>query len=198
MNPLVLRDQRKYRDLPIRSDQWLLSWLEEFLGLRMPTVPVCAGHDAPFDYMKHAYFEPTKDVVVWAPRGGGKTRLAAAATLLDLLHKPGVQCRILGGSLDQSLRMWEHLRGDVHRCAKHLIDPELRDKHFIRLMAGSKAGVLAQSQKAVRGLRVQKLRCDEVEMFDPGVWEAAQLVTRSMNRVSGVGCRGSGEDGGRI
>ena len=37
-----------------------------------------------------------------------------------------------------------------------------------------------QSQKAVRGLRVQKLRCDEVEMFDPKVWEAGQLTTRSL------------------
>jgi hypothetical protein len=29
-------------------------------------------------------------------------------------------------------------------------------------------------------VRVQKLRCDEVEVFDPRVWEAAQLVTRSL------------------
>ena len=43
----------------------------------------------------------------------------------------------------------------------------------------SPAGVLAQSQRSVRGLRVQKLRCDEVELFDPAVWEAAQLTTRS-------------------
>ena len=35
--------------------------------------------------------------------------------------------------------------------------------------------MLAQSQRAVRGLRVQKLRCDEVEMFNPSIWEAAQL-----------------------
>ncbi len=41
---------------------------------------------------------------------------------------------------------------------------------------GAKAAVLAQSQRAVRGLHVQKLRCDEVEMFDPQVWvENAQF-----------------------
>jgi hypothetical protein len=42
------------------------------------------------------------------------------------------------------------------------------------------AAVLTQSERAVRGLRVQKLRCDEVELFDDKVWQAAQLVTRSM------------------
>jgi hypothetical protein len=49
----------------------------------------------------------------------------------------------------------------------------------VGLVNGSKAAVLTQSQRAVRGVRVQKLRCDEVECFDPAVWEAAQLVTRS-------------------
>jgi hypothetical protein len=39
--------------------------------------------------------------------------------------------------------------------------------------------LLAQSQTSVRGTRVQKLRCDEVELFTPDLWEAAQLVTRS-------------------
>ena len=66
---------------------------------------VCTGHAAPFDYLIRAYFEPASDQVVHAPRGGGKTRLAAVATLLDLLHKPGLSVRILGGSLEQSLRL---------------------------------------------------------------------------------------------
>ena len=46
-------------------------------------------------------------------RGAGKTRLGAIATLLDLLHKPGINIRILAGSLEQSLRMWEHLTADA-------------------------------------------------------------------------------------
>jgi hypothetical protein len=37
----------------------------------------------------------------------------------------------------------------------------------------------------VRGQRVQKLRCDEVELFDPAVWSAAQLATRSLKREAG-------------
>ncbi|HEV7300833.1 MAG TPA: hypothetical protein VGN72_15815 [Tepidisphaeraceae bacterium] len=165
---------------PCTTPAALHLWVRVFLQMNVPTTPVCPHHDAPFEYLKHAYFEPAKDVVVWAPRGGGKTRLGAAATLLDLLHKPGVAVRILGGSVEQSLKMWEHLLPDLERVAGGMLLGKTRLRR-IGLSNGSAAAVLTQSQRAVRGLRVQKLRCDEVELFDPAVWEAAQLVTRSMN-----------------
>jgi hypothetical protein len=166
----------------LRTADELHAWLRVYLGLNVPRHAVCAGHDAPFDYVQTAYFEPAQDMVVWAPRGGGKTTLGAAVTLLELLHKPGVQVRILGGSLEQSMKMWECLKDEFDRVAPHLIESERRGgggARMLRLTNLSRAGILAQSQRAVRGLRVQKLRCDEVEMFDPAVWEAAQLVTRS-------------------
>src|SRR5215213_8937899 len=102
----------------VTTDKGLRGWLASYLQLKFPPAGVCAGHVSPFEYLRSAYFEPGKDLVVWAPRGGGKTRLGAVATLLDLLHKPGVSVRILGGSLDQSLRMWEHLMPDVDRLAR--------------------------------------------------------------------------------
>ncbi len=174
----------------------LKAWIDCYTGLNIPTEPVCAHHRAPFDYIHHTYFEPAKDLIVWAPRGGGKTRLAALATLLDLLHKPGCAVRILGGSLEQSLRMWEHLFPDLARIAEDLLDTKAKTSRRLSLSNGSSVAVLTQSQRAVRGLRVQKLRCDEVEMFKPEVWEAAQLVTKSRgkDRVSGIGCRVSGEE----
>lgn len=163
---------------PCLNDGMLWTWLHAFAGVQVPRRPVCPGHHAPFDYLRQAYFEPSRDLVVWAPRGGGKTRFAAAATLLDLLHKPGCSVRILGGSLEQSLRMWEHLLPDVMElCGNDLLDRV--GARRIALENGSSAAVLTQSQRAVRGLRVQKLRCDEVELFDPEIWDAAQLVTRS-------------------
>jgi len=161
-----------------RTRDELHAWVNEHLGMNVPRAAVCPNHQAPFDYLWRAYDEPGGDLVVWAPRGGGKTRLGAAATLLDLRHKPQCQVRILGGSLDQSLRMWEHLEPDLLRHAEDLIDGKPKARR-IALTTGAAAAILPQSQRAVRGLRVQKLRCDEVEMFDPDVWEAAQLVTRS-------------------
>ncbi|MCC7145138.1 MAG: hypothetical protein IT443_01695 [Phycisphaeraceae bacterium] len=123
------------------------------------------------------------DLVVWANRGGGKTFLGAVATLLDLIFKPGIQVRILGGSLEQSSKMYGYLLGLIHLPGVREIFPDLLGgeptQRRIALAHGSVVEVLSQSHRSVRGQRVHKIRCDEVELFQPDVWEAAQLVTRS-------------------
>ncbi len=164
---------------PCKTRDALHAWVKLFVGIDVPRMSICPDHDAPFEYLVRAYFEPASDQVVWAPRGGGKTRLAAVATLLDLLHKPGISVRILGGSLEQSLRLWEHLLPDLRRLVPDLIVEQSPLPHKLTLRNYSSAAVLTQSHRAVRGLRVQKLRCDEVELFKPDIWEAAQLITRS-------------------
>jgi len=171
MNPSQLLD-------PVMSPDDLHLWVRTFLHLNIPRQSVCTHHHAPFDYLSTAYFEPTRDQLIWAPRGGGKTRLGAIATLLDLLHKPGCSVRILGGSLDQSMRMWEHLLPDLEELVSEMLEGK-RSTRRIHLSNESTAAVLTQSQRAVRGLHVNKLRCDEVELFDPDVWEAAQLAVRT-------------------
>jgi hypothetical protein len=122
------------------------------------------------------------DCTVWANRGGGKTFLGAVATLLDLLFRPTIEIRILAGSLDQSKRMHAHLRRFFdpreHEALAALVDGKITDRR-LSLKNGSTVELLAQSQTSVRGTRVQKLRCDEVDLFDPEVWDAAQLTTRS-------------------
>src|SRR5438309_268360 len=84
--------------------------------------------------------------------GGGKWRLGAVATLLDAVHGEGIAIRILGGSFEQSLRMWEYLAEDVEKLG--LAKAKGRRILFPN---GSSVGVLAQSQRAVRGMHVQKL-----------------------------------------
>ncbi len=176
---------------PCRTPDELWRWIEFHLHLRTPRRAVCPNHQAPFDYLKHAYFEPAGDCVVWAPRGGGKTRLGAVATLLDLLHKPGIEIRILGGSLEQSLKMWDHLGRDLEYYSdRGQIELKHLKSRSAQLVSGSNVSVLTQSERAIRGVRVQKLRCDEVDCFDERVWEAAQLVTRS--RRSAAALAGAG------
>jgi hypothetical protein len=164
----------------------LHAWVKHYLDINIPRQPICATHAAPFDYLASVYFEPSEDVVVWAPRGGGKTRLGAIATLLDLLHKPKCSIRILGGSMEQSLKMWEHLQSDLE-LLKEKVGSDINftlGARRVEMENGSYAAVLSQSEKAVRGLRVQKLRCDEVELFEPEIWQAAQLVTRSRKKLN--------------
>lgn len=197
-NGVALR--RAVRHVMPRTPNQLHGFVRFALGYTIPRRPIVEGHDAPFDYLAHAFFEPPpasgtgsgdapadsgaaialpRDCVVWSNRGGGKTLLGAIATLLDMLFKPGVQVRILAGSFDQAARMYrylaEMLTSDVFA---DLIDGKLTGRN-VQLTNGSRVEVLAQSQTAVRGQHVHKLRCDEVELFDDDVWQAAQLVTRS-------------------
>ena len=157
-------------------------FVEVGLGLSVPRVSVSGVGLSPFDYLRDSYFGVAGDSVVWASRGGGKTMLGAAATLLELLFYPGIQVRVLGGSLDQSEKMYGHLRSLLGRDLFHGGGGVLAGEPTARriaLLNGSEVQLLAASQRSVRGTRVHVLRCDEVEEMDPRVWSAAQLVTRS-------------------
>src|SRR5688500_9191149 len=134
----------------IESTPDLQKWVHAKLGLKVPAQGVCPGHVGPLEYLSSAFFEPSQDLIVWGPRGGGKTRLAAVATLLDLLHKPGCQIRILGGSLEQSLRMWDHLVLDVETCFGE--DARLRS-HKVTLLRGQGGGASVLGQPALRPRR---------------------------------------------
>ena len=170
----------------------LHDWIVRTLDIHLARLPLLDHHAAPFDYICHAFFEGqhparphlalpgTPDCVVWAARGAGKTFLGALATLLDLVFKPGVQVRILGGSLEQSRRMQDHLRKLFDSPAMRALIDGRPTARRMRLVNGSVAEILAASQTSVRGTRVQKVRCDEVDLFDPEVWAAAQLTTRSL------------------
>ncbi len=176
-------------------------FVREVLGADVALTPLLdhGVSDAPMDYLYHTFFEGhvargdlrpgeprplaavrPADCVVWANRGGGKTFLGAVATVLDLVFKPGIEVRILGGSLEQSRRMYEHLRRlfEIPLLAE-LVDGKPTTRG-LRLSNTSRVEVLAQSESSVRGTRVQKLRCDEVELFERELWAAAQLTTRSM------------------
>jgi hypothetical protein len=185
------RRDRPWATTPGTEDE-LHAWLIEHLSIMVVREPIVDGHSAPFEYLCHAFFEDRspRDCVVWANRGGGKTFYAAVATLLDMVFKAGIEIRILGGSLEQSKRMHAHLRQLLAiEPFEELVEGRITERR-IRLINGSSVELLAQSQTSVRGTRVQKLRCDEVELFDREVWEAAQLTTREM-RTGGGRVRGS-------
>ena len=155
---------------------------EFLLGVRFPAKAMCPHHDSPLDYMVASFLQQ-EDLLVWANRGGGKTMLAAAATLFDGLFRGPMKIRVLGGSFDQSDRLAEYIREFVNLRPELLDGPLRRDR--VKLIGGSEIRMLAQSQRAVRGQHVQKIRCDEVDLFDNDVWQAVQFATRSVGRVRG-------------
>ena len=124
-----------------------------------------------------------QDAIVWANRGGGKTQLGAVASLLECVFLPRCSVRILGGSQEQSERMYEYLRAGLEQRFGDLLAGRLSGKGC-RFVNGSDVQVLAQSDSSVRGHHVQRLRCDELELFDPDVWQAAQFITHSKHDIA--------------
>lgn len=167
----------------------LKNYVKVFLGLNIPDKGICAGHNSPMDYLWHSlsvdFGEKVKtnaDAVVWANRGGGKTELAALATLLDCVFKPNCEVRILGGSGEQAGRMYDYCTGFLNNgfgdfAARAVLKGKCRFKN------GSGVEVLTQSATSVRGQHIQKLRCDEVELFDEKVFAAAKFTTQSKGGI---------------
>ena len=161
-----------------RSAKALWQFVRSVYGLVVPRRAVCPGHAAPMAYLERAILEPGRDLVVWACRGGAKTELGSVAAHLDSILRPGCQTRILGGSLDQSEKMYECLvrKWDGLFSAMLAREPTARRTELVN---GSAIEVLTQSPRSVRGHRVHRLKCDEVDEFLPEVWQAAQFVTQS-------------------
>ncbi|MBN2313499.1 MAG: hypothetical protein JXM79_06185, partial [Sedimentisphaerales bacterium] len=157
----------------------LKNYVKAFLSIDVPDKRICADHSSPMDYLWHSFALDTprasvrerasNDAIVWANRTGGKTELAAVATLLDCVLKPNCQVRILGGSGEQAGRMYEYLRRFLQNGFESFLDgPVLKGK--CRFTNGSSVEVLTQSATSVRGQHIQKLRCDELELFDEEVF----------------------------
>jgi hypothetical protein len=168
-----------------RTRRDLKNYVKVFLGIDIPDKKICSEHNSPMDYLWHSFsadFAASKtanaDAIVWANRSGGKTELAAIATLADCTFKPNCQVRILAGSGEQAGRMYEYLTGFLHNgFEEFLASPVLKSK--CRFVNGSAVEVLTQSPMSVRGQHIQKLRCDEVELFDEDVFAAAKFTTQS-------------------
>jgi len=176
-----------------KSRQDLKNYVKVFLGIDIPDKKICPEHNNPMDYLWHSFsadFAADKaanaDAIVWANRSGGKTELAAIATLLDCTFKPNCQIRILGGSGEQAGRMYEYLTSFLHNGFEEFLAGPVR-KSKCRFANSSAVEVLTQSPMSVRGQHIQKLRCDEVELFDEDVFAAAKFITQSTaNLVAGM------------
>jgi hypothetical protein len=180
-----------------KTRQDVKNYVKVFLGIDVPDRKICTDHNSPMDYLWHSFAadfpdlqatsdgpRETKnaDCIVWANRAGGKTQLAAVATLLDCIFKPDCKTRILGGSGEQSARMYEYLTGFLRNgYGNFLAAPAL--KSACRFINGSSVEVLTQSPTSVRGQHTQKLRCDEVELFDEDVFAAAKFTTISAKNL---------------
>ena len=160
-----------------------LKWFISQMGLTVPDRPVCPAHGSPWEYLVEAIYRP-RDQLVWANRGGGKSMMASLLTCLEAVFEPGGDTILLGGSLDQSERVGDYVRGLLEPL--NVTDHKGSTRRRIQLTNRSSILVLPQSETAVRGAHVKRIRCDEVELFTPGVWRAVQFCTTGGDRGPGT------------
>ena len=142
------------------TKEGLRNYVKAFLDVAVPDRRICPGHSSPMDYLWHSFSgeggstgsSPIRnaDAVVWANRAGGKTELAAVATLLDArlqAQLPDSHPRRLRRAVE---RMYEYLRGFLQQgFESFLAGPVLKGK--CRFANGSAVEVLTQSATSVRG-----------------------------------------------
>ena len=170
----------------------LRDYISFFLGVDIPYKVVTEGHSSPMDYIWNVFSvdflkikKPNSDCVVWANRGGGKTETAAIVSVLDCIFKPSIQIRILSGSGYQAGRLYDYFENFVHSRFEDLVaDVKTWPSRKTIFKNGAMVEVLVQSETSVRGQHVHKLRCDEVELFKPRVFEAAQYTTMSSDKYT--------------
>lgn len=175
-----------------KTKNHLRDYIKFFIGVDVPNKVLTEGHSSPMDYVWHSFNsdflkekKANADCVVWANRGGSKTETAAILNVLDCVFKPDIQIRILSGSGYQAGRMYEYFQNFVHLNFEDLV-AEVRSSPALRTTFKNKATVevLVQSETSVRGQHVQKLRCDEVELFKTEVFNAAQYTTMSSDKYT--------------
>jgi len=171
-----------YRAAGFKEPEELLDVIEAFWGIRLPRAKVCPEHTPPAEYVTAAFFEEVQDCVCWANRGGGKTFNGALLTWLDTVFKKGCETKILGGSGEQSLRMYNHISAFQTPPFRHLIDGEPL-KTWTHMKDGGSIQILTASSKSVRGPHPQKLRLDELDEFDDKIYEAALLIPKSKKGI---------------
>jgi len=161
---------------PPATEAELHTWVRRKLGIEVPREPVCRGHQAPWQFFADAFLERPAAALVLGPRGGGKSFLSALESHLTSGLHPGLETRVLGGSLAQSQQ--------VHRALAALArgDDSVRKITDTRVAYenDSEVRVLPASSTSVRGPHVPSLKLDEIDELDEDCREAA--LGMCMNR----------------
>ncbi len=191
---MAKRTPEKLRLVRPETKEHLRDYIRVFFGVNVPDKILVEGHSSPMDYLWYAFntdFAPkgriNADCVVWASRGGSKTETSAIITALDCIFKPEIEIRILSGSGYQAGRMYEYFDRYINCGYADLIAKvQTWPTKKTTFKNGAAVEVLVQTETSIRGQHVHKLRCDEVELFKPKVFEAAQYLTMSTKGYLGA------------
>lgn len=173
----------KSTDKPQNDDE-LHSWIKTSIGLDIPRVAVCSGHNAPFEPIADLFFRRTQSAIVMANRGGAKTSGAAVWHILNMKFTPGAECISVAAQEIQATRAYQYFKKYQKRAAADLVDTSLRSE--TRWKGGEKLEILTGSFNSVNGPHVPFVHRDEVELMDRGVYYESQGIETSTTAPDGT------------
>lgn len=183
----IARILKSVRERPPKTRAELRDWVLGFLGVRIPSQPVCRGHSAPFDMFARQVLQRPSLALWHGPRGSGKSFLSALDTHLASRFNPRHETRILGGSRAQSEQIHRALGDVVLEGAGEFGGDRDSIKRLLKTEVlyanGSRASILAASPTSVRGPHVAALKLDEIDEIDPDIREAALGMAMDLRGV---------------
>lgn len=174
--------ERRLAESGPRDDDELHSWILNNLGINIPRVAACDGHQAPFDFLADLFFERTQSALLMANRGGSKTFLVALLHLINSLFKPGVESATVGAIEMQARRAYMHLQKLLEKHGSDQIAAAIMSE--TRFKNGSRVEILPGTISAVNGPHPHKVHADEVELMDPEVFDESRNMSQG-GRING-------------
>ncbi len=169
-----------YLKTGIHTPEELNDVLQYGLGIVIPSHVMVEGHSSPFDALSEVFFETLPNQFWWANRTGGKSFNLGLLAWLEGQFKNRCSARILGAVFEQSEKSYKALKDVIEE--NPVLKPSIQYGPTMRRTKWrnkSDVEVLTASVKQVRGPHPQKLRLDEIEEFDPVIFEASLSQTRT-------------------
>ena len=158
------------------SKERLGDYIYKCTGRRIPSRAVCKNHNAPLDFMREFMFGDS-DILVLANRSGGKTATSGMATALVAYHDR-VSSKVLGGSGEQSLRMYEEAKWLLEQGYEDRLSDDIL-KTEAPFIGGHSISIMTQSMKSVRGPHPPLVVYDEIDEFEEDVFEAGKSIPKT-------------------
>lgn len=193
-------DAAKIPDAKHMDESFLVDWVERECGLKLRAVPRVL---AIFQRVVRAYIgRHLLRLAVIGPRGGGKTKLAAALELVAYRFF-GYSWQNVSGSLEQAEKCYRYIEDAHHGSADLRAFTETTHARETRSHNGGTIGVNAASQRSVRGPHpvgpsgAGGLTLDEAALIEDPIVDAAkgQLTSASPSALVQLSTMGEAQVG---
>lgn len=167
------------------TDDELHKWIIDETGFNIPRVSVCAGHQAPFDFVADAFFERYDSLFQVGSRELGKTLGVSVVNYVNAETRPGCTSCTFGAIESQAQRAYDHVTSFVYSRdedgvlrLKPQIDGEPLRK-MTKWKTGSKIEIIVGSESGVNSPHPHKVHADEVDLMKDSVWNQSRNMSSS-------------------